>query len=604
MKLNQSIAVILAAILLMVCIRTPVYSNSIYRDNPADAIPILKKNLIVIGSLDDYPIMYANIEGEASGLAVDLLNAFGEAKGYEISYELYPSAKVDTVFQGHGDIKYVSAPLNVGDRHAKELAFYYKDYNLFTRSSSLSLNNSFDKISAQLQSQRNEDALIGFKGQDNRKALLQQHLDILPYKSYASYKALLQDLNEEKIAYALIPDDLGEKLIKEMNYRQIQSVHSTIFTESSRFAISEKNNYLYYELYEYISDLKENGQRSQLIKKWFESHSRDSKQVSLLLIGFNICAALLIISILLMAYRNVVMQKIIDNKTAEIVEQTQMNEQLYSKLLRREQYKNSYFINLSHELRTPISVILNASQMINSSSQNISHLDEETATACKKASKYNGIINNNCYRLLRVITNIIDVNRLDSSEFSLRMQSVDLVDLLQKLSQLLLDQEIIGPEGITLDCMEKNVVINADPYELSRVFLNLISNSVKFCDAEARIHIGIKISNSHAAITYQDNSTGITDDMLPELFTRFYFESSVLVKPHEGSGLGLYLVRELLAMHKGQIEVVTKPKPFSYQITLPLSKGDLANAYDLDFKFGDLNQLIRMEFATLNRRKS
>lgn len=603
MKLNQSITVILAVILLIICIGTPVYSNSIYRNPSAGAIPIIKKNLVVIGSLDDYPIMYANIEGEASGLAVDLLNGFGSAKGYEISYELYPSSKVDTVFQDHGDIKYISAPLNSEGSNTNELAFYYKDYNLFTRNQSLTLNNSFDKISAQLQSQRNEDAIIGYKGSDSRKALLQKHLDILPYKSYLSYGALLKDLNDEKITYALIPDALGEKLVKEMNYRQIQSVHSTIFTESSRFVISDEIGYLYYELYTYISELKENGQRSKLIKKWFDDHRRESKQVSRLIIGFNISAALLILSILLMAYRNVVMQKIIDEKTTEIIEQTQMNEQLYSKLLKREQYKNSYFLNLSHELRTPISVILNASQMITSSSQGNVHSDEEFAAACKKASKYNGIIKTNCYRLLRVITNIIDVNRLDSNEFSLRMQPVNLVDLLHKIGQLLIEQEVIDAECLAIECTDETMVVWADAYEISRVFLNLISNSVKFCDTDSKINIHIQASGPNVEIIYQDNSTGITEEMLPELFTRFYFESSILAKKHEGSGLGLYLVRELLAMHKGQIEVIPRPRPFAYIITLPLFFEELATSLDLDFKLGDLNQLIRMEFAAIHKRK-
>ncbi len=603
MKLNQSIMIILATVLLISCLGTPVYANCVYRDNPSDVVPHIQNNLVVIGSLDDYPIMYANLEGEASGLAVDLLNAFGDTYGYRMRYELYPTAKVDAIFKDHGDIRYISAPLDSTDGISKQLTFYYKDYSLFTRNQILGLNTSFERIAHQLQSQRNDDALIGYKGQDSHKTFLQEKLDILPYKNYDTYASLLKDLNDEKIAYALIPDDLGLKLLKEFNYRQIQCLHTTIFTESSSFVLSNKSNYLYYDLNQFLSGLKENGQRSQMISKWFDDQS-ESKQMSRLIIGFNILAVLLIISILLMAYRNFVMQKIIDGKTAEIIEQTHVNEQLYSKLLKREQYKNSYFLNLSHELRTPISVILNAAQMISNNSYFNKDSDASESSDCTKAQKYNGIIKNNCYRLLRVITNLIDVNRLDTSDFSLRQQPLDLVDLLHKLRQQLMDQEYIPAECLTIESNEEPVIVMADAYELSRVFLNLISNSLKFCDREPEIVIHIQKEQESVAISYRDNSTGITEEMLPELFTRFYFESSVLIKKHEGSGLGLYLVRELLAMHKGKIEVITKPHHFSYKITLPLSPTKLSAPLDLEFKLGDFNQLMRMEFASIGKRKS
>lgn len=602
MKLSQSIMVILVTLLLIGCLGTPAYSNSIYREYPGDAIPHINKDLVVIGSLDDYPIMYANTEGEASGLAVDLLNAFGDAYGYSIRYELYPSSKVDENFTNHGDIKYITSPLDSGDPISNQLAFYYKDYTLFSRNQTLSLNMSFEKMTRQLQAQRNDDALIGYKGLESRKTFLQEELDILPYKNYNTYASLLKDLNNDKITYALIPDALGQKLLKELNYRQIQCLHTTIFTESSHFVLSNESNYLYCDLYHFMSDLKENGRRSQLISKWFDDQN-DAKQMSQLIIGFNILAVLLIISILLMVYRNFVMQKIIDGKTAEIVEKTQVNEELYSKLLKREQYKNSYFLNLSHELRTPISVILNAAQMITTHSQSNKDADAITPADCKKAQKYNGIIKNNCYRLLRVITNLIDVNRLDTNEFSLRQQPLDLADLLYKLRQQLIDQDCIPSDCLTLESNENSVIVMADAYEISRVFLNLISNSVKFSDTEPEISVHIERESENVVIFYRDNSTGITEEMLPELFTRFYFESSVLIKKHEGSGLGLYLVRELLAMHKGKIEVLTKPDPFSYKITLPLSSTELSAPLDLEFKLGDFNQLIRMEFASIGKRK-
>lgn len=559
------------------------------------------RTIVVIGSLEDYPIMYADQEGQASGLAVDLINEFCNTYGYSAIYELYPNNKIDAVFKNHGNLKYTTGFTPSSNTENLYLPFYYKHYTLITHSQFADKDPTFNQIKERLTDLKEKDGVIGYVGTPEKLSAIEKLIHILPYKNYDTYSALLEDVYQNRLSYGLIPDALAEKLLKEYSYKYIHSLHTTVFSESSNFVISNQSQFLYYDLHRFIDTTKKDGRRSEWISKWF-NYKPTFSTTSNIVLYVNIFAIITIGIILLMTYRTFIMQHTIDEKTKELRQQNKLNEELYSKLLRKEQFKNSYFLNLSHELRTPISVILNASQMIESTS-NQSKSDESATHIANKVPKYNLIIRNNGYRLLRVITNLIDINRLDNNDYILNLSPINLVELLQKLKQELVDLEYFTESHITILHDPLQIYVQGNSHELSRVFLNLISNSAKFCDSTPAIVICIHEKDEQVIIEYSDNSQGITEEMLPELFTRFYFESSLLIKKYEGSGLGLYLVRELLSLHKGKIEAAYEHNSFSYLITLPHLPKSIPHEASVSFNTTDIKQLIRMEFAEIFKKK-
>lgn len=545
-------------------------------------------DLLVIGALDDYPIFYANQDGEASGLAVDLLDQFAKDHGYMLTYELYPSAQIDSVFKEKGDLKFNISRLDETSPVQSTLPFYYKNYALFAHTGSTTSASSYNELRQKLEKVKDK-AVIGYKGSPADRAYFKKKLNVLSYKKFESSSKLLSALDNHAIAYALVPDALAEKMRREMGLGSLRQISSTLFIEESSFILAPQHVALLYDLNQYIKEIRMDERLNKLISKWFIQPPSPSS-FSPYILYFNLFALFSILIVLLLSYKNSVMKRIIEAKTGELIQQNAVNQRLYAELLQKEKYKNTYFMNMSHELRTPISVILNAVQMIDISSKNTTHA---------KIEKYSQIIQDNSYRLLRVISNLIDVHRLEARDFKLRLESVAIEQLIQQVNQVLIEMGYLDENSMTIDSAQAETYVYADRYELSRIFVNLISNTVKFNDSEAQINLRLASEADQAVIYYSDNSSGITPEMRATLFSGFYFETALPMKKSEGRGLGLYLVREMMSLHGGSIELCDGSHSFTYKLTLPIPPADQIHQ-DYLHPAIDLRQLIRMEFAEVS----
>lgn len=557
--------------------------------SPSYADPALKK-LVIIGTLDDYPIMYANQEGKATGLAVDVIEGFAKTYNYTLEFELYPAAKVEDVFKSHGDLMYVSGMLDQLNQPEDSLPFYYKNYALFTNDNDLTPNPTRSQLSEYLQNLVSSKQEIGIREQNQTKHNLKQQLEDLPFLGFETNADLLKALSSGQIHHALMPNELGHKLLNEAELKSFKEIPMTLYIEESTFRIHPNRPDILYKLNHYLISIKKNNQLNQLTFSWFNEKAKGFGNNTFLMY-FNIVGVISIVIVLALAYKNVIMQRVINQKTEEIVKQVRVNEQLYEQLLKEAQYKNNYFMNLSHELRTPISLVLNASQMADLTAK------QPSEDAKRKLTKYTNIISNNSYRLLRIITHLIDLNRLEASELKLKRETLDIVLALDLIIQELTESDYIDLDNVHIHTEENEMYLDADAYELSRILVSLIGFTLRNNPTAPDMQFSILQDETHIELHYQDNSV-LSKASLDNAFASPYHQEADMVTKPDGQGMGLYLVKMLTELHHGSISADVTSAGCHIVLRFKQSALDdsLMERHQVQF---DLKQLVKMELSDI-----
>lgn len=177
----------------------------------------------------------------------------------------------------------------------------------------------------------------------------------------------------------------------------------------------------------------------------------------------------------------------------------------------------------------------------------------------------------NCLRLTRLINNLIDTTRIDAGYLELQLQRVNIVEYLKKIA--LAVEEYAKNKGITLEFNSSisEKVITCDPDKLETIVLNLLSNAIKFTKNGGKIFINLEAKESIIQISVKDTGIGIPKSKLKIIFERFRQVEQSLVRNHEGSGIGLSLVKSLVELHNGKIYVLSEEDAGSeFVIELPI----------------------------------
>ena len=241
------------------------------------------------------------------------------------------------------------------------------------------------------------------------------------------------------------------------------------------------------------------------------------------------------------------------------------NYELLSQMRIFDNLKTEYFSNLSHELRTPLNVILSSLKLLelkNSSLQAESPL---------KLDKHISTIKQNCYRLLRLINNIIDITKIESGFFEINLKNCNIVSLLEDIT--LSVAEYIESKGIVLlfDTDVEEKLMACDPDKVERIILNLLSNAIKFTKPGGNISVHVFAREETVEIIVSDTGIGIPKDMQELIFQRFLQVDTSFTKEQEGSGIGLSLVKSLVDMHGGNVSVESEcGKGSKFIIQLPI----------------------------------
>jgi len=254
------------------------------------------------------------------------------------------------------------------------------------------------------------------------------------------------------------------------------------------------------------------------------------------------------------------------NLIGDLTQKSMELEAANAELKRLDQLKSSFISSVSHELRTPLTVIKEFISLM---------LEGYVGTLTEDQKEYLGIANKNIVRLTNLIETLLDFSRIESGKgLKLRFEPIPLIEVIEDASMTLSQQ--LGEKGITLEnCLDPETpLVLIDRNRLTEVFINLISNGIKFTPPGGKITIdsrGLTEGRDYLKVVVSDTGVGILPEDLPKIFDRFYQGQKTQTGMITGTGLGLAITKEIIEGHQGSIHAESKPgSSTSFVLTLPL----------------------------------
>jgi signal transduction histidine kinase len=220
------------------------------------------------------------------------------------------------------------------------------------------------------------------------------------------------------------------------------------------------------------------------------------------------------------------------------------NARLYKDVETADRQKNEFLSMLAHELRNPLAPIRNAAEVLR-----LSGVDHPRVRWARD------IIDRQVAHLVRLVDDLLDVSRITKGKIRLQTEDVDLAAVVAQAVEA--SRPLIDARGHRLEVSlpPGPLVVSGDPARLTQVLTNLLNNAAKYTDAGGRIWLSLAREDGRAAVRVRDNGIGIPPDMLSTVFDLFTQLDGSLERSQGGLGIGLTLVRRLVEMHGGRVEV-------------------------------------------------
>ncbi|HET9215454.1 MAG TPA: ATP-binding protein [Terriglobia bacterium] len=227
--------------------------------------------------------------------------------------------------------------------------------------------------------------------------------------------------------------------------------------------------------------------------------------------------------------------------------------------------KTTFFSNISHEFRTPLTLMLAPLEHTLEVHSELSTSVREQITLAQR----NGV------RLLKLVNTLLDFSRIEAGRTDATYEPVDLAAFTADLASVF--RSAVEKAGlkyiVNCDDLAQAVYVDREMYE--KVVLNLISNAFKFT-LEGEIEVRLRAVDARVQLSVRDTGTGIPDTELPHVFERFHRVKGARGRSIEGSGIGLALVQELVRLHRGEVTLTSAPdKGSTFVVTLPLGSAHL-----------------------------
>jgi signal transduction histidine kinase/CheY-like chemotaxis protein len=228
--------------------------------------------------------------------------------------------------------------------------------------------------------------------------------------------------------------------------------------------------------------------------------------------------------------------------------------------------KTRFFSNVSHEFRTPLTLILGPLQDLLARSQ--THLSPT-------AKEHLELANRNGARLLRLVNTLLDFSRIEAGRVRAVYQATDVASFTEELASVFRSATDRAGIGLVVNCKptEEPAYLDRDMWE--KIVLNLVSNAFKFT-FDGEIEVSVRQVGRNAELCVRDTGVGIPAEEIPRLFDRFHRVPNTRSRTNEGSGIGLALVHELVKLHGGSMRVESVPgQGSSFIVSIPLGQDHL-----------------------------
>ncbi|MFD5714540.1 SpoIIE family protein phosphatase [Streptomyces pharetrae] len=228
--------------------------------------------------------------------------------------------------------------------------------------------------------------------------------------------------------------------------------------------------------------------------------------------------------------------------------------------------KTAFFSNISHEFRTPLTLIMGPAE----------ELRARLADADDHIRQELDLIHRNGLRLGKLVNTLLDFSRIEAGRMQARYEPVDLAGVTAELASVFRSAMEKAGLAFDVDCPSLDEPVYVDRGMWEKVILNLLSNALKFT-FDGAVRVSVRGERTHAVVTVADSGIGVPEAEVPRLFERFHRIENVRSRSNEGSGIGLALVRELVALHGGTITAEsTEGEGTAFIIRVPFGTAHLA----------------------------
>jgi signal transduction histidine kinase/ligand-binding sensor domain-containing protein/DNA-binding response OmpR family regulator len=251
-------------------------------------------------------------------------------------------------------------------------------------------------------------------------------------------------------------------------------------------------------------------------------------------------------------------------KRVRVKHEFEMSKFEAQKLHEVDEMKSRFFANISHEFRTPLTLILGpVKQMI------------ERTKETKTRDDLN-LVQRNANRLLGLVNQLLDISKIESGNMKLQTAPINVIPYLKAL--VLSFTSYAERKRISLNFVSdvNEIIVYVDKDKFEKIINNILSNAFKFTPDDGAIKIIVNLNNNNLRIAVSDTGVGIPKEKLQKIFDRFYQVDGSHTREQEGTGIGLSLTKELVELHKGNIEVESEEgKGSSFITSLPLGTDHL-----------------------------
>lgn len=260
--------------------------------------------------------------------------------------------------------------------------------------------------------------------------------------------------------------------------------------------------------------------------------------------------------------------------------------------------KTVFFSNISHEFRTPLTLILGSLEEL--LKKPVIELGKENHSSVETTHR-------NAIRLLRLVNNLLDFSRIEAGKAKAQYQLTDLTAFTEQIAGSF--RSIIENAGLkfTVVCNPNMQSVYVDRTMWEKIVLNLLSNAFKYT-LEGSITVTLTTAKNQVLLKVKDTGVGIPEKDIPKMFERFHRVENITGRTYEGTGIGLSLISELVKLHQGTITVQSKSGEGSeFTVTLPSGKEHLPKDQIVDADVNDditISDMFIAEAATITANAS